>query len=85
MKGGTAGGGWENSSPEAAGGGGAGTGCSLSLPRRPGLGTWLMDFLPAQSQFSFSKACHRKRAGMLSLSFGDTTEDSQVGNSVTIL
>lgn len=37
------------------------------LPHRPGLGTWLMDLLPAHSQFTFSKACHRERAAMLFL------------------
>lgn len=42
------------------------------LPCRPGLGTWLTGLLPAHSQFSFSKACHRKRAGMLFLSLGDS-------------
>lgn len=58
---------------------------SLSLPCRPGLRTRFMDLLSAQSQFSFSKAYPRKTAGMLFLSLGDTAEDSQAGNSGTIL
>lgn len=49
------------------------------------LGRGSMDLLPVQSQFSFSKACHRKRARMLFLSLRDTKEESQVGNSDIIL
>lgn len=42
-------------------------------------------FLPAQFQVSFSKTCQRKRATMLFLNLGDTSENPQVGKFIIIL